>query len=91
MVSTGLARLDELLGGGLYQGSSLMLTGTSGTGKTTMCGQIAAGLCDAGSAVRYITFEQDESELDHDLGGFASTCGAHLDSRRAHNTAGPLG
>jgi circadian clock protein KaiC len=80
MVSTGHARLDALLGGGLYKGSSLMLTGTSGTGKTTLAGHIAVGLCDAGLKVLYATFEQDESELDHDLGKVGIDLRRHLDS-----------
>jgi circadian clock protein KaiC len=80
MVSTGVERLDDLLGGGLYKGSSLMLTGTSGTGKTTLSGQISAGLCASGLKVLYATFEQDESELDHDLGKVGIDLRRHLDS-----------
>ncbi len=80
MVSTGQKRLDELLGGGLYRGSSLMLTGSSGTGKTTLAGQVSAGLCDDGLRGVYATFEQDESELDHDLAGVGIGLRAHLDT-----------
>ncbi|WP_299441013.1 circadian clock protein KaiC [uncultured Rhodospira sp.] len=69
MVSTGHARLDALLGGGLYRGGSLMITGTSGVGKSTLCGQLAAGLCADGLRVVYKTFEQEESELTHDFHG----------------------
>jgi len=35
-VKTGIKELDEILGGGLYEGSSLLVKGAPGTGKTTM-------------------------------------------------------
>ncbi|SDH20757.1 circadian clock protein KaiC [Roseospirillum parvum] len=82
MVSTGHARLDPLLGGGLYRGGSLMITGTSGSGKTTLCGQLANGLCGGGLKVTYLTFEQDESELRHDYEGVGINVAPHLDAGR---------
>ncbi|KAA5607130.1 AAA family ATPase [Roseospira marina] len=69
LVSTGHERLDTLLGGGLYRGGSVMVSGTSGTGKTTLLGQIAQGLCTDGRRVIYVTLEQDQSELIHDFKG----------------------
>ena len=35
-ISTGIARLDHMLGGGLFRGSTLMVSGTAGTGKTSL-------------------------------------------------------
>jgi len=79
-VSTGHDRLDFLLGGGLYRGGSLMISGTSGTGKTTLVGQISKGLCAAGRSVIYLTLEQDESELVHDFAGVGIKLAPYLSS-----------
>ncbi|SDE49993.1 circadian clock protein KaiC [Rhodospira trueperi] len=67
MISTGHERLDGMLGGGLYRGGSMMVSGTSGTGKTNLCGQVALGLCSQGLRTLYLSFEQDQSELQHDF------------------------
>jgi len=68
IVSTGNEALDDALGGGLYRGSALMITGTSGTGKTTIAAAIVKGLCEAGLSGGYFSFEQSRHELEHDLG-----------------------
>ncbi|WP_170294892.1 ATPase domain-containing protein [Roseospira navarrensis] len=82
MVSTGHGRLDELLGGGLYKGASLLVSGSSGTGKTTLLGQLAHGLSEGGASVVYLTLEQDESELIHDFAGCGIDLAPHLASDR---------
>lgn len=83
MVSIGHDRLDALLGGGLYRGGSLMITGTSGTGKTTLLGQITQGLCRDGLTVVYVTFEQDQAELVHDFAGVGIDLMPHIEAGRA--------
>ena len=40
-VSTGFGGLDSMLGGGLFRGSSTLITGAPGTSKTTLAGQFA--------------------------------------------------
>src|SRR6185295_3590247 len=37
-VSTGVERLDEMLGGGFYRGTNALITGSSGTGKSMLAG-----------------------------------------------------
>ncbi len=81
-VSTGHTRLDELLGGGLFRGSAVMITGASGTGKSTVLGQLAVGLCAAGMTGLYLTFEQDKTELCHDLGGVGLDVGTLIETKR---------
>ncbi len=57
-LSTGVAGLDELMGGGIPKGDSLVLAGPTGTGKTTFAMQfIAAGL-EAGEAAVMTIFEE---------------------------------
>src|SRR5881409_3658261 len=48
-VSTGVARLDTMLGGaGVYRGSSVLVTGTAGTGKTSLAAYFADATCRRG-------------------------------------------
>jgi circadian clock protein KaiC len=56
-VSSGIAQLDELLGGGLESGTATLLTGPTGTGKSTLGTQFAAHFAKTGRAVIY-TFEE---------------------------------
>ncbi|MCG5529720.1 circadian clock protein KaiC [Halorhodospira halochloris] len=62
--STGVARLDEMLGGGgPYKGSAMMISGQSGTGKTSIAVQFVRSACAAGEPVLYLSFEESADEL----------------------------
>lgn len=66
-VSTGIPGLDELLEGGFVRGSTILLTGGTGTGKTTFCAQfILEGLKKNEPGV-YITMEEDPEDIKTDL------------------------
>jgi len=45
-LSSGLAELDAMLGGGIYRGSAVMISGTAGTGKSSLAAQFARASCD---------------------------------------------
>ena len=63
-ISTGVERLDAMLGGeGLYRGSSVLISGTAGTGKTSLAGHIADATCARGERCLYLAFEESESQL----------------------------
>ncbi|MDP1525020.1 MAG: circadian clock protein KaiC [Rhodocyclaceae bacterium] len=62
-MSTGLAVLDELLGGGLRRASSILVSGSTGTGKTTLCSALAKAACARGESVLYLSFEESENAL----------------------------
>ncbi len=61
--STGLPSLDQLLGGGLRRASSILVTGGTGTGKTTLCSTIAQAAAARGEKVLYVSFEESEAAL----------------------------
>lgn len=64
-LSTGVAGLDELMGGGIPRGDSLVLAGPTGTGKTTFAMQfIAAGLAAGEAAVMTIFEEHPDAYLE---------------------------
>lgn len=57
-ISTGLAEVDRVLGGGLVHGSYILLGGDPGIGKSTLVMQIAGQLARKGSSVLYISAEE---------------------------------
>ncbi len=63
LISTGNAEFDSMLGGGIYEGSCVLVTGKSGVGKTNMCLQIlVANDMRERSGILY-TFEENEAEI----------------------------
>lgn len=62
--TTGVPDLDEMLDGlGLYRGSSTMITGAAGTGKTTLGAAFAAATCQRGESCLLFTFEESVGQL----------------------------
>jgi circadian clock protein KaiC len=63
-VSTGVARLDAMLGeGGFYKGSTVLVSGTAGTGKSTVAAQFCEATCRRGERAMYFAFEESEAEI----------------------------
>jgi circadian clock protein KaiC len=64
-VSSGVPSLDEMLGGGdgLYRGSSVLISGTAGTGKSTIAAQFCAAACGRGERALYFAFEESEAQI----------------------------
>jgi circadian clock protein KaiC len=61
--STGLPRLDSMLGGGLFRGSSVLVSGTAGTCKTTLAALVAEAACSRGERCLYFAFEESPSQI----------------------------
>jgi len=67
-VSTGVTGLDEMLGGlGVFRGSGVLVSGTSGTGKTTIAASFAEAACKRGEGVLFFSFEESESEIHRNM------------------------
>ena len=63
-VSTGIPRLDVMLGGkGYYRGSSVLISGSAGTGKTSLVAHFADAACRRGERCLYFAFEESESQV----------------------------
>jgi circadian clock protein KaiC len=63
-VSTGVPRLDAMLGdGGFYRGSTVLVNGTAGTGKSTLAAQFCDATCRRGDRALYFAFEESQSEI----------------------------
>ncbi len=63
-VSTGIPALDEMLGGkGFYRGSSILVSGTAGTGKTSIGAVFAHATCERGEKAIYFAFEESPQQI----------------------------
>jgi circadian clock protein KaiC len=66
-VSSGIDRLDTMLGGGYYRGASVLITGFPGTAKTTLSGAFAEAACRRGERTMFVSFDSDGSEVVRNL------------------------
>jgi circadian clock protein KaiC len=63
-VSTGVKELDDMLGGkGYYRGSSVLLSGTAGTGKSSLAAAFGHAACQRGEHCLYFSFEESASQI----------------------------
>jgi len=63
-IATGIPRLDAMLGGkGFFRGSSILLTGTPGTGKTIVSSNFAQAAAKRGERVLYFSFEESPDQI----------------------------
>jgi circadian clock protein KaiC len=66
-VSSGVERLDTMLGGGYYRAASVLITGFSGTAKTTLSGAFAQAACQRGERTLFVSFDSDAAEMIRNL------------------------
>jgi len=63
-ISTGIARLDGMLGGkGFYRGSSILVSGTSGSGKTSVAAHFVDAACRRGERCLLFAFEESPRQI----------------------------
>jgi circadian clock protein KaiC len=63
-ISTGVPRLDAMLGGrGFFRGSSILLSGTAGTGKTSLSASFAEAAARRGERVLFFSFEESPHQI----------------------------
>ena len=63
-IVTGIARLDEMLGGkGVFRGSSLLISGSSGTGKSTIAAKLVETACQRGERALLFAYEESAAQI----------------------------
>lgn len=63
-VSTGIKRLDTMLDGrGFYRGSSILVSGTAGTGKSTLAAHFIEAACLRGERALFFAFEESQDQI----------------------------
>ncbi len=63
-ISSGIPRLDAMMGGvGYYRGSSILISGTAGTGKSSFAAHFVDAACRRGERVLYFAFEESANQI----------------------------
>ena len=63
-ISSGIPRLDSILGGkGYYRGSSILISGTSGSGKTSLAAHFVEAACQRGERCLHFLFEESPEQM----------------------------
>jgi circadian clock protein KaiC len=62
-VSLGVPRLDQMLTGGVHRGSTVLITGSAGTGKTTLAASAVDAACARGEPALFVSFEESPDQL----------------------------
>ena len=81
-VTTGVAGLDSMLGGGYHRGSGILVSGAPGTAKSSLAGAFAAANCRAGDQVLYISFDESPLQIERNLASIGVDLGDHIESGR---------
>jgi len=81
VISTGVADLDAMMGaGGLYRGTTAMISGTAGTGKTSLANAMARATCERGERVLYFAFEESPEQIARNMRSVGIDLRPHLES-----------
>ncbi len=63
-IPTGVKELDDMMGGkGYFRGSTVMVTGTAGTGKSSLAAHLAHTTCQRGERCMYFSFEESPAQI----------------------------
>jgi circadian clock protein KaiC len=63
-ITSGIPRLDYMLGGqGYFRGSSVLLSGTAGSGKSSLAAYFADATCRRGERCLYLAFEESQDQI----------------------------
>lgn len=81
-ISTGVERLDRLLGGGYFRGSATLITGEPGTSKTSLAVAFAAAAAARGEKVLYISFDETASQIQRNMRSIGIELGPHQEAGR---------
>ena len=67
-ISSGIPRLDTMLGGeGFYRGSTILVSGTAGTGKTSLAAHFVDAACRRGERSLYFSFEESQGQMTRNM------------------------
>jgi circadian clock protein KaiC len=74
-VSSGIARLDAMLGGGYFRGSTVLASGTPGSGKTSVAACFVQAACARGERCLLFAFEESPQQLARNMGSIGLNLG----------------
>ncbi|HET9598547.1 MAG TPA: ATPase domain-containing protein, partial [Anaeromyxobacteraceae bacterium] len=80
-ISSGVERIDEMLGGkGFFRGSTILVSGTAGTGKTSVAALLARAACERGERCLYFAYEESREQLVRNMRSIGVDLEPHLRS-----------
>lgn len=81
VISTGVEGLDSMLGKhGYFRGSSVLVSGSAGTGKSTLAASFVAAACDRGEHCLFFAFEESPAQVVRNMASVGIDLQGHLDS-----------
>ena len=79
-ITAGFERLDALLAGGVFRGSSTLITGAPGTSKTTLSGKFAEAACRRGERTLFVSYDEGADQIVRNLSSVGIQLKPHLKS-----------
>jgi circadian clock protein KaiC len=79
-LSAGFDRLDMMLGGGVFRGSSTLITGVPGTSKTTLAGKFIEAACRRGERGLFVSFDESAEQIMRNLSSVGIQLREHVKS-----------
>jgi len=79
-LSAGFARLDAMLGGGVFRGSSTLITGVPGTAKTTLSGKFLEAACERAERSMLVSFDESPDQIMRNLSSVGIQLQRHVRS-----------
>ncbi|HUJ13692.1 MAG TPA: circadian clock protein KaiC [Thermoanaerobaculia bacterium] len=66
-ISTGIADLDAMLSGGLHRGSTMLISGTAGAGKSSVTAHMARAACERGERCLLLAYEESPQQIARNM------------------------
>jgi circadian clock protein KaiC len=84
-ISSGIERLDTMLGGeGYFRGSSILLSGTAGTGKSSLAAHLVDAACARGERCVYLSMEESPDQIVRNMSSIGLDLKRFIDSGLLH-------
>ncbi len=83
-LSCGITALDEVLGGGVYRGSTVLISGQPGTAKTSLAAAFADATARRGETVLYLSFDEFADRIVRNVASVGIDLQHHIDAGRLH-------
>src|SRR5262249_11272199 len=81
--SSGIRELDSMLEGqGFYKGSTVLVSGTAGTGKSSLAARFAESVCESGKRCIYFAYEEGPRQIMRNMGSIGMKLGTWVERRR---------
>jgi circadian clock protein KaiC len=79
-LSAGFKQLDVMLGGGVFRGSSTLITGVPGTSKTSLAGKFIDAACRRGERALFVSFDESGEQIMRNLSSIGIQLRTHVKS-----------